>query len=214
MRLASQALPVGAYAYSQGLESAIDAGYVTSEEEAQIWIGELMEVSLARLDLPILERSIEAWRKGDIDRVIELNNLIAAFRETRELFFEDQQMGRALKRLMLDHGDARVAQWPASEVPGFVSMFSLAGAIYGISVSALLTAYTWSWMENQVGCATKLVPLGQSAAQRILIRLTPDVEDACKLALSLEEHEIGASLPGFAILSSQHEQQSTRLFRS
>jgi urease accessory protein len=127
---------------------------------------------------------------------------------------EDQHMGRALRRLFLDQDNSRIKHWPDDEVPCFAIMFSLAGVTYNIELQALLTAFTWGWMENQVSVATKLIPLGQSAAQRILIRLTPQVEDICELALSLEANEIGCSLPGLAILSSRHERQSTRLFRS
>lgn len=214
LRLVSQALPVGAYAYSQGLESAVVEGYVKCEEDTLQWIGDLVQMGIGQLDLPVLARQHQCWQDKNLEQVINWNESLAAYRETHELLLEDQQMGRALLRLLLAEDICQAAQWPKTEIPCFATMFALAGSSYDIDVELLLQGFTWSWMENQVGIATKIIPLGQTAAQRILRQLIPLAETVCELASRLEDDEIGFSMPGLAILSSNHEQQSSRLFRS
>ncbi len=123
-------------------------------------------------------------------------------------------MGRALLRLLLAEDICQAVGWPNAEIPCFATMFALAGSSYDIVVELLLQGFTWSWMEIQVGIATKIIPLGQTTAQRILRQLITLVDRVCELAGRLEDDEIGFSMPGLAILSSNHEQQSSRLFRS
>ncbi len=214
LRLASQALPVGAYAYSQGMESAVEAEYVTTTEEAKDWIAGIMPVGPGQLDLPILIRQFASWRAHDLSEACRWNRLLAAFRETSELLLEDQQMGRALFRLLAAEQWQDIEQWPEKEVPCYVTMFALAGANFDIDLKLLMNGFVWSWMENQVSVATKLIPLGQSAAQSILVHLMPEVEAICEAAFDVEDDDIGFTMPGLAILSSNHEQQPARLFRS
>lgn len=214
LRLASQALPVGAYAYSQGLESAVSMSYVESEEQTQHWISGVMSTGPGQLDLPILIRQYRAWSANNMSEVYKWNEMLAAFRETSELLFEDQQMGRALYRILETERREGKACWESEELPSFVTIFALAGVIYEIDLEMLIRGFAWSWMENQVNIATKLIPLGQSAAQRILVQLIPLVDSVCQSALSIEDNDIGCSMQGLSILSSNHEHQATRLFRS
>ena len=214
LRLVSQALPVGAYAYSQGMESAIAERHVACEEDAAEWIGDLMHMAIGQLDLPLLVRLHRCWRNNDLHHAIRWNETLAAFRETDEFLLEDQQMGRALLRLLLSEEIDLACQWPKSQIPCYATMFALAGACYELDIELLLQGFVWSWMENQVGVATKIVPLGQTSAQRILRKLIPEVNSVCEQAMCIEDDDIGFSLPGLSILSSNHEQQSSRLFRS
>ncbi len=214
LRLVSQALPVGAYAYSQGMESAVEEGYVTNAVETRDWIAGILPGGPGQLDLPILIRQYQSWQANNISKVLRWNMLLAAFRETSELLLEDQQMGRALYRLLNAELLSGVERWPDDAVPCYVTMFALAGASFNIELKVLLNGFVWSWMENQVSVATKLIPLGQSAAQRILVQLLPEVEAVCDRSLEIPDDDIGFSMPGLAILSSNHEQLPARLFRS
>ncbi len=211
-RMVSQALPVGAYAWSQGMESAVSRGLIQNESQARDWIGGVMEQGPGKLELPILLRQYQAWQQQDIDAVLGWHEQITAFRETRELLLEDRQLGRAFFRVLAD--EAPVSGWPDDEMPGFTAMFALAGVRHGIDPETLMAGFLWSWLENQVGVATKLVPLGQTAAQRILRVLIPRIPEICECARRIRDEDIGFSLPGLAILSSRHEYQEARLFRS
>lgn len=211
MRLSSPALPVGAYAYSQGLESAIDEGIVVDAGSAEKWLREIFEFGFSQLDVPVLKRLHGSWLNDDYEAVLYWNRFLLASRETKELMTEERQIGAAMKRLLFSLGVQQPDIW-TDEKPGFCCQFALAGCAWDIDVDELATAFAFAWIENQVGVATKLVPLGQSDAQRILGQLLPIVVDAVEMDLC--DEEIGQSLPGLGILSSWHETQPARLFRS
>ncbi|NNM01257.1 MAG: urease accessory protein UreF, partial [Gammaproteobacteria bacterium] len=119
-----------------------------------------------------------------------------------------------LRRLLAALEVASAGDWPRTRPVSFATMFALAGHHWQIDSDALRLAFAWSWLENQVAAATKLVPLGQTEAQRILLALTPHLEAACQTAARIDDADIGTSLPGLAILSARHETQNVRLFSS
>ncbi len=213
LRLSSQALPVGAYAYSQGLEAAIEAGFVQSADDTGHWLKGLLTQGYGRLDLPVLVRLVASWQEDSLESALVWNALLAGFRETEELLLEDQQLGRAFYRLLQSEENGP-DQWPVAEIPCFATMFAYAAVHHHIDLVAVLHGFSWSWLENLVGVATKIVPLGQTAAQRLLRDLSRHIEPVCNTALRMTDEEIGYSLPGLAILSSNHERQYVRLFRS
>lgn len=210
LQLASPALPVGAYAYSQGLEYALEAGWLEGEG-LEAWIGDNLLLGVARLDLPLLQRAIDACDRDDAGLLVALNRRLLAARETRELLFEDEQLGMALMRLL-----RAVLPSPPPDVerPGYATAFAIAASAWHIAPEEALLAYAFSWLENQVAAATKLVPLGQTAAQQLLLRLMERVPEACATARSLDDADIGNTLLGLALASCAHERQHTRLFRS
>jgi len=211
MRLSSPALPVGAYAYSQGLETAIAEGIVHDVSSTEHWLKEIFEFGFSQLDIPVLKRLFTAWSRDDRDAVLWWNQFLLASRETRELVIEEIQIGAAMKRLLTSLEVTQPDMWN-DEKPGFCCQYALVGHRWGIEVKELATAFAFAWIENQVGVATKLVPLGQSDAQRILGMLLIDIADAVETEYS--DAEIGQSLLGLAVLSSWHETQPARLFRS
>lgn len=214
LHLVSPALPVGAYAYSQGQEYAVEQGYLTDSVSAGAWIEGILCHSLAGLDLPILIRCLRAWQNEDLQQVKAWNRYLRACRESAELELEDQQMGRALMRLLDSMAVTAARAWPRSEAVCFVTAFALAGYHWAIALDSLMQGFCWSWLENQVAAATKLVPLGQTQAQQLLLSLMPSVPLACDRAMALNDDELGSGLPGLALLSAQHETQYSRLFRS
>ncbi len=213
MHLVSPALPIGAYAYSQGQEWAVESAWLKNKDDVENWIRGLLLHGLANLDLPCLQRSAEAWQNKCLEKVTYWNDYILANRETAELLLEDQQLGMALGRLLTSL-DIYQHENIFTDTPSFISLFALAGVQWNIPVEELMQGYCWSWMENQVAAATKTVPLGQTQAQQVLQSLMPFVDEAIQTAKQVDDDNIGIGLPGLAIASSLHETQYSRLFRS
>lgn len=214
LRLGSAALPIGAFAYSQGLEQAVECGAVHDAPSAERWIIGILRCSLLTADVPLLSRLHAAWLCADHPRVALLNDELFALRPTRELRAEERQLGAALFRL-LDHlgvGEARASA--LAERVTLASAFARAAVHFQIPAPAAALSYAFAWCEGQVGAATRLVPLGQNSAQTLLGRALEVV--ACELAaaLTLTDEEISCTTPGQALLSALHENQYSRLFRS
>lgn len=214
LQLASPTLPVGAYAYSQGLEWAVEAGWVTDEATLGRWLDEQLTESFGRVDLPILSRLYVAARAGDDAAMQRWARDLVARRETRELVADDRDRGRALARLLRDLGIDAAASWVERDDAPFAAVAALAAGAWDVPLDPLLNAYAFGWIENQVLAGVKLIPLGQVAGQRLLLGLTPRIPAVVESALALGDDEIGGTLPILAIASSLHETQYTRLFRS
>lgn len=217
LQLASPALPVGAYSYSQGLESAVEAGVVGDRTMAQNWIGDALDNSIARVEAPIFLRLIESWRAHDYAAVARWNGLFLASRETSELRSETLQLGYSLGKLLveLEGTDEKTrAQLVGLEEVSLPTAFACAAAQWNIPTQSALVAYLWAWVENQVMAAVKLVPLGQTDGQRILWAIGEKLLMVAERARSIDDDNIGAFTPRLAILSSRHETQYSRLFRS
>ncbi|RDL45098.1 urease accessory protein UreF [Marinomonas piezotolerans] len=212
LQLSSVSLPVGGYAFSQGMEYAIDRGWVTKQTQVADWTQLQLLQSLARVDLPILRLAMAAWAMRDEVRLVELNDLILACRETKELRLNDTAMGEALARLL--RSLEIETPFVRLEDISFVVLFAIAASHWQIEFETAALGFSWSWLENQIAAATKLVPLGQTQAQLLLGELQPVLSDAIALAKTLEEDDIGAGLPAVAIASCLHETQYSRLFRS
>jgi urease accessory protein len=216
MRLASPALPVGGFSYSEGLESAIDAGAVFDEASASDWLADQLHLGLARAELPLVAAAHAAWLRHDAARLGDLSAWLLATRETSELRAQTEQMGRSMLEWLRQRtgtDDPHVATLAALR-PTWPIAFALAAVQAGADATAALLAYGFSWAENQVQAALKSVPLGQSAGQRILGRLAQDLPALSAAALSIGDDDRQAFTPLLAIRSAQHETQYSRLFRS
>jgi urease accessory protein len=217
MWLASPALPVGGFSYSEGLEAAVDAGRVTNEAQAAAWLADQLQLSLARSELAVLAKAFGAWQRADLAQVAELNAWVATTRESSELRQQTEQMGRSLVAWLKNRGveDERVTALEAlSPAPTWPVAFALAGAQTGAPLREVLLAFAFGWAENMVQAALKAVPLGQSAGQRVLAALAGQIPAAVDQAAALMDSERQAFAPMLAILSAQHETQYSRLFRS
>ncbi len=217
MWLASPALPVGGFSYSEVLEAAVDSGRVTNEAEAAAWLVDQLAMSLARSDLPVVHQAIGAWQRNDLAAVGALNDWVTHTRESSELRQQTQQMGRSLVEWLRnrDANESRLAPLAALQpAPTWPVAFALAAAQTGADPHDALLAFAFGWAENMVQAALKGVPLGQNAGQRILARLADAIPAAVDRAMSLAEGQRQAFTPMLAILSAQHETQYSRLFRS
>ena len=226
MWLASPALPVGGFSYSEGLEAAVEAGLATNEADTGTWLRDQLHLSLARSDLPVCARAFKAWKRGargargergDAATLAELNDWVTTTRETSELRQQTQQMGRSLGEWLKNRGvaDERVAVLKAlAPAPTWPIAFALAAAQTGAPLREVLLSHAFGWAENMVQAALKAVPLGQSAGQRILASLIDAIPAEVDRAIAMTEGERQAATPMLAILSAQHEAQYSRLFRS
>lgn len=212
LQLSSVGLPVGGYAFSQGMEYAIDSGWVSTTGQVHEWLSLQLMQAIARVDLPLLQRAMQAAAEQNVPALLHCNDLALACRETKELRLSDTAMGEALGRLLRNqHMELPFA---VGEEVSFVTLFAWAAVQWQIDFQPAALGFTWSWLENQISAATKLVPLGQTQAQRLLTELQPLLPQALALAETVREEDIGAGLPALAIASARHETQYSRLFRS
>jgi urease accessory protein len=159
--LASPALPIGGFSYSEGMESAIDAQLVTDEDTAARWLLDQLHLGLTRADLAVAAQAIAAWRGRDLARIAELDAWVLQTRETSELRQQTEQMGRSLIE-WLKAVRPELADVPPTHLTYPVA-FALAASDSGASVRDCLLAFAFGWAENMMQAALKSVPLGQSA---------------------------------------------------
>ena len=221
--LASPALPIGGFSYSDGLESSVERSFVASESEATAWLVAQLHLVQARADLAVVAQAVAAWRGGDLARVRALNAWVLCTRETSELRLQAEQMGRSLLEWLrnqdahaADPAGARHAQTQALAAmdPSYPVAFALAASRSAATVRDIVTACAFAWAENMVQAALKAVPLGQNAGQRMLARLVQEIPAAVATALATDDDARQSFAPMLAILSAQHETQYSRLFRS
>ena len=214
--LASPALPVGGFSYSEVLEVAVERAGVATESIASDWLTDQLHLTLARGDLPVIAHAVAAWREGGLPRIAQLNDWVLQTRETMELRLQAEQMGRSLLDWLRNHDGANAAHIDAYRrmQPTYPVAFALAASQTAAGVRDCLLAYAFGWAENMVQAALKSIPLGQSAGQRILARLSRDIPAAVESAMRLDDSQRQAFSPMLAILSAQHETQYSRLFRS
>lgn len=211
--LASPALPIGGFSYSEGLEAAIDDGLVGNAEQAGDWLADQLLLALARSDLAAVAAAVTAWAQDDRAQIAELDGWLRCTRESAEFMLQTEQMGRSmLEWLKLQHADAAPAF--VGLTPCYPIAFAFAAQRAGAQPREACLAFAFGWAENMVAAAIKAVPLGQNAGQRVLQRLALAIPAAVEQALALPAEARQAFSPMLAILSSRHETQYSRLFRS
>lgn len=216
MWLASPALPIGAFSYSEGLESAIDHGWVSDVESATQWLVDQLHLSQSRGDMALIAQAMPAWRSMEVERLQALNRWVLATRESAEMRLQTEQMGRSLLDWLrnlerLTPSQAACAQAMPCTYP---VVMALALAQTGAAPSAALHSYAFGWAENMTQAALKAVPLGQNAGQRMLAQLVHNIPEAVARALVTTDENRQNFSPMLAIASAQHETQYSRLFRS
>lgn len=216
-QLASQALPIGGYSHSQGLESAIESRRVRDETSVRQWIVDVLSYSIATYEIPCLEAMARAWEAHDVAALSRLNEEFLATRESAELRSATVQMGYSLVALLgvlppvpID----LVGTLRSIREPSLPCAWSGAAGLWSIDAQDSITAYLWSWAENQVLVAMKAVPIGQSAGQRVLLEVGERIAELVAQRDAPDAAMPSNFAPGLAILCSQHETQYSRLFRS
>lgn len=217
--LSSPSLPVGAFAFSQGLEQLIEGGHLKGAQDFEEYLSDELKLSFAYWDLPLLKRMYEAVLSQDQDRLLKLDEWFKAGRESLELSDEERLIGSALMSLMrkLEVLPQKFASLEAGQTAAWALFAALVPKSMGSSTpqcQSLLEAYAFALMQGAVVCACKIMPLGQSTGQAILLSLIPAIKDACDTAMRLEDADLGTALPLTMIGSALHERQYSRLFRS
>lgn len=213
-QLVSPALPIGAYTYSQGLEYAVDSGWVDNEQDARDWILGQLGHALPSLDIPVFRRMYDACDLDDWGAWVDWNRFLQASRESQELLAEDRHLGQALANILEKLNGESLAHRISRRDMTFAGCYAYACVRWGIPRQHAAWGYLWIWVEGQVSAAIKLVPLGQTAGQRILSFAIEQIPAAVDHGLLLEDGQIGRAAPALAIASALHETQYTRLFRS
>jgi urease accessory protein len=213
-QLSSAALPIGAFAYSQGLEQAVALGDVKCQVSSCAWIAGMLERSVLSLDVPVFARLHRAFGAGQLDAAKRWNDYLFAARGTAELRAEERQTGSALVRLLSREGVELAHPWLGHPRVTLATGFALASVAWSAPVTQAALAYVFAWAEAQVGAATRLIPLGQTDAQRTLSQLIERAAQGVDRALARGDEELTSSTPGQLLLSALHETQYSRLFRS
>ena len=214
LQLVSPSLPVGGFTYSQGIEWAVESGWVRDLGDLEDWLCDLLRGSLAQVDLPLVLRLQAAAQTRDLVSFARWIDALLASRETAELRAEESNRGRALADLLMAWGLEDAGAWRPQLARSQAAGFAFAAAGWGIEPRVAATGYAWSWLEGLVLAAVKTVPLGQTQGQQALLRLASQIPPVLDQALALDDDALGACSPALAIASSRHETQYTRLFRS
>lgn len=211
LQLVSPTLPIGAFAYSQGLETAVEKRWVHDEHTALHWIAGLLRRSVGTLDVPVFARLYAAFVCGDLNAVMKWNAFILACRGAAELHAEDRNLGAALMKVFATLTASKPAVHSGT---AYVTAFAQAAAHFQIPRDSAAFGFVFAWAESQVSAAVRLVPLGQSEGQRILLNLTEVLQESVATGLALPDDDISSTAPGHAMGSALHETQYSRLFRS
>ena len=214
--LASPALPVGGFSYSEALEAAIDHEHVHDESSCANWLADQLHLSQARGDMALMAQAIPAWQTMNMARLQELSAWVHATRETHEMRLQTEQMGRSLLDWLRiqNKATAQALQLCSELRPTYPMAMSLALSLAHAPLESALQAYAFGWAENMTQAALKAVPLGQISGQKILARLAHEIPQAVQHAMALSDHDRQAFCPMLAVMSARHETQYSRLFRS
>lgn len=219
LHLVSPSLPTGGFAYSQGLEWAVESGWIKDAKDLENWLKNVLNSSMANVDIALFSILYQAVAEKKLQTFSRCAAMVLACRETSELRMEEKNRGRAMASILKDLGIQSLKSTGSENWHAIVSScqlagFALAAVEWKIPLKNAAAGYLWSWLESQVLSGIKIIPLGQTAGQKVLKQLAAHVEQAVNKGMRINEEDIGASLPALSIGSSCHETQYTRLFRS
>lgn len=216
----SPSFPVGAYAYSHGAESAVEAGRVLNRDQAIDWITFILKHGAGRMDADLFVSAYLAAEEQDTPKYLEIAAQADALKGTNELGLESRAQGQAFF-------DAVSAAWPNDRLyaitqvmktqdvqPSYATAVALAAAFAEVGLQAALGAYLHAFAANITSAIVRLVPLGQTDGQKTIAALEPVIEQALAEALTRDRSDIGSAAFMVDWLSMQHETQYSRLFRS
>ncbi len=215
--------PVGAYSYSEGIESLVETGGIDNAASLRNWLQHSLEFGAIRVEASMVVRAFRAAKIGDLTALCYWNGWTTAAKETEELRSQSWQMGRTLMRLLLDlrsptlTPSIKIVQEFVESVGNqcnFAIGFGIAAACWQIEEEAAVLGYLYSWATNLASAGVKLIPLGQTAGQQLLLELRSQISCTAQEVLKLEDDDLGSCSWGLALASMAHETQYTRLFRS
>ncbi len=214
LQLASPALPVGAYSYSEGLETLVETGIINNVATLEHWLTQELTHGVARLEAAVMVRAYQSFAQGDVSKLTHWNQWLTATKETEELREQSWQMGGSLLLLLGEISPEVKPHLKDQESWNLAIAFGIAAATWEIPLDSAILAYLQSWATNLISAGLKLIPLGQTAGQQLLWSLRPSLVAAVEMVMNLEDEELATSGWGLAIASMAHTHQYSRLFRS
>jgi urease accessory protein len=212
----SPSFPVGGFAYSHGLEKAVELGWIKDRATLEAWLADLLDLGSLHNDLILLATAWHASRDGDSTGVIEISELAMALQPSSERRLEASQQGRSF----LQHV---AAAWPVQRSEtlntddrqvAYAVAVGYTAARHDIGLEATLTAFATSFVSALTSAAIRLSVIGQTDGQRILAALLPRIHEAANAAAASTLADLGGAAWRSDIAAMQHETQTTRLFRS
>ncbi|MGB7058879.1 MAG: urease accessory protein UreF [Geitlerinemataceae cyanobacterium] len=215
LQLASPALPVGAYSYSEGIETLVSREIITDVDSLKLWLEQELNLGAIQLESAIVLRAYRATQNNDRPALIYWNSWLSAARETEELRNQSWQMGSALSRLIVKINPKTEFFVSAIGSPvNYAIAFGIAAASWHIDERSMLLGYLQSWATNLIGVGVKLIPLGQTSGQQLLLELQHPIVSATDNIITLEDDDLSSWGWGLSLASMAHETLYSRLFRS
>ncbi len=213
LQLASPALPVGAYSYSEGIETLIEQQVIRDRDSLYTWLDTELSYGSIRIETAIMVRAYLATQSEDWEKVSFWNSWLSASRETLELRRSSQQMGQTLLKLVEDLEPGVTAHLPAHSC-NYAIAFGVAASRWQIDLESATLAYLQAWTTHLIGAGVKLIPLGQTTGQQLLWMLRDRLMTTAAAVRSLPDSALSSCNWGLSLASMAHETQYMRLFRS
>lgn len=215
LQLTNSALPVGAYSYSEGLEQLVSWETIKDEQTLKHWLERELNCGAIRVETAVMLRAYQAAKMGNLEMLNYWNAWASAARETEELREQSWQMGRALTRLLQQLEPQLMPMVNAcGSHCNYAIAFAIVAAHWQITDKTAVLGYLHSWATNLIGAGVKLIPLGQTAAQQLLLNLHISIVASTEKILALNDDDLSSCSWGLALASMAHETQYSRLFRS
>lgn len=218
LQLCNSSLPLGAYSYSEGLEFWVENGDINDAQTLRQWLENELIYGSIRLEGAIALRAYNCYLNGDSERLYYWNNWLSASRETKELREQSWQMGKSFCRLILSlipdesklHSVINNFDSPCN---GAIA-FGIITAHSGISPQQMLWGYLHNWLNNIVNGGVKLIPLGQTEGQKLILNLHSTIISSSEQIMNLQDEQLASCSWGLSFASIHHETLYSRLFRS
>lgn len=217
LQLSSPALPVGAYSYSEGIETLAAKGTIATASDLLHWLSQELKWGSIRIETAIAGGVYEVVSQQNFEQIDHWNQWLSAFRETEEMRSQSWQMGRSLLRLFNDLEPELSAQFPKAIRAAdcnFAIAYGLVAQAWQISWDEAAIAFLHSWAANLISAAVRAVPLGQTEGQRTLRQLAEPMQTAQGEIAAITDADLMACNWGVSLASMQHEALYSRLFRS
>ncbi|MFL2812605.1 MAG: urease accessory protein UreF [Paracoccaceae bacterium] len=200
----SPSFPLGAFAYSHGLEFEISEGYVSTSKELYEWLKDILRFGSVWNDLVLFCNSY----KTDVDSLNELSDIAKAFAQSKERYYETIEMGNAFSKIISSIEGVYLKGMPLPIIMGYIAK------IENVSLSYILPLYAHSFISNLISVSIRLLPLGQTDAQKLLFSLFPIIDDVAKEALKSNIGDMRNKCVLADLASMKHETLKVRLFKS
>ena len=219
----SSVYPIGSFNYSHGLEYAIERDLIKTREQLEEWIRGVILFGTGRVDALLFKTGYDLLQNGMFASEVQLNELIFisnAFKTTPELWTESYRQGEAALKILIDTYDFFELKQLQNQLkklnkkPVLAVVFGIACAACQLPFEESLCSFLHAFISNVVMAGTKLIPLGQTDSQKIIMNLQSSLVTLIRQIQELTLEDIGSATPMLDWTSAHHETQYTRLFQS